>query len=105
MKYITYIILSLNLIFSQKMLIPMDNTQSNHLKSYVANVRKIVRKSQKRCIDKIRIRIFLVLIIARNNTSCTLFNNYRRYLTKLHEEAVSSFEEMYQTGLIKKAKK
>ena len=34
MKYIIYIILSLNLIFSQKMLIPMDNTQSNHLKSY-----------------------------------------------------------------------
>ena len=34
MKYITYIILSLNLIFSQEMLIPMDNTQSNHLKSY-----------------------------------------------------------------------
>ena len=34
MKYIIYIILSLNLIFSQKMLIPMDDTQSNHLKSY-----------------------------------------------------------------------
>ena len=34
MRNIIYIILSLNLIFSQKMLIPMDNTQSNHLKSY-----------------------------------------------------------------------
>ena len=34
MKYTIYIILSLNLMFSQKMLIPMDNTQSNHLKSY-----------------------------------------------------------------------
>ena len=33
-KYILYILLSINLIFSQKILIPMDNTQSDHLKSY-----------------------------------------------------------------------
>ena len=33
-KYILYILLSINLFFSQKILIPMDNTQSDHLKSY-----------------------------------------------------------------------
>ena len=34
MKYIFYLLLTTNLIFSQKILIPMDNTQSDHLKSY-----------------------------------------------------------------------
>ena len=34
MKYVIYILLIFNLIFSQKLLIPMDNTQSDHLKSY-----------------------------------------------------------------------
>ena len=34
MKYIFYLLLTTNLIFSQKILIPMDNTQSDHHKSY-----------------------------------------------------------------------
>ena len=34
MKYLIYIMISFNFIFSQKILIPMDENQNDHLKAY-----------------------------------------------------------------------